>query len=157
RLPDDRLEPLLAGLAPRTGGPETGLGRLIFDIWTERAAPAAAHWALAITDKQQRNNHLAAATGAWARTDFDAPYAWSTGLTDSDLADHLAGGLLTQLAATNPRRAIELANARGDTFLTSKRIELFKVWAKTNPSDAVRWFNSPDALQHGNEWLYYQA
>ncbi len=140
-LPPDWFHRLLDGTAARPGGPEARLRRLAFTAWTELDAPVAARWIVARApgtgiDAKARQNLATMATLAWAAADFDSAYEWAGTL--SDLRDPLSRALLTRLADTAPERALELAQARGDAFFLSIRLDLFAAWSKRNPGPAIR-------------------
>jgi len=141
-LPASRFERLFAALALRVGDPEARCRRIAFAVWTELDAPAAARWALAIVpgeaiNEGARANYLRLAARAWAETDFDAAYAWVSALEDTRFARALVITLLTDLAATDPTRALALARAQGDDFFNAHRADLFTAWADTDPAAAI--------------------
>lgn len=157
RLPDDRLEPLLNQLVARTGDAERGLFWLIFDVWTERDAPAAARWALTQTEHPSLRRYLSQAALEWARTDFAAAYAWSTSLKNLPLADHVTRDLLNRLAATDPQRATELARERGKEFYESAGPMLYFVWIKQDPAAALANLEALSPRSNKLDWPYREA
>lgn len=161
-LPTPHLERLLAALAIRVGGAEAQLRRAAFDIWTERDAPAAARWALALVPGEAinagaRNRYASQAALAWARDDFSAAYAWASSLADTKLGRDLAGRMLGQLAATDPRQALALLQAGDEEFVRGARNGVFQAWAKHDPAAALRALG-PSLLEARNhDWNVQEA
>ncbi len=139
-LPSDNLAQLLAATADRRGRPEDRLRRIAFDAWAELAAPAAARWAAALEtssaiDATTRAWLTAQAVITWSRSDLDAAYAWAAALP-ADLARHVCGELLADLAATDPRRALALARSGDADLFTAVKAGLFHVWLAHDPAAA---------------------
>lgn len=161
-LPDSSFERLFAVLATRVGGAEMKLRRAAFEVWTERDAPAAARWALAIVPGEAinapaRERYLVQAVAAWAETDFDAAYAWSAAVADRELADTLAGRLLNRLVATDPTRALALARERGEAFFKEKRLGLLDTWSKTDPASALQTLGAEFVRNDFHQWPTREA
>jgi hypothetical protein len=157
-LPDTHLPPLLSALATRTGGPEGRLRRLAFDIWVERDAPAAAHWALALTPGEAlnaptRSRLIVHATLAWARADFPAAWDWTRQLTDPALKKSLLPPLLAHLSASDPDQALSLAAASADDETRGlAELAIFDALAKTDPATALRRLGPILLTRRGIDW-----
>ncbi len=161
RLPDNRLSMLMDALVTREIETECALRRLVFEVWTERDAPAAAQWASGRSTghytQAHRRDDVTLATRSWANTDWDGAYLWATKLTDGELSPHLANVLLEQLAAHDPGRAITLAQSRGDEFFKSAREKILKAWSQTSPGDAIRWFIPHMTADDHSRWTLLDA
>lgn len=160
-LPPEQLSRLIAALDLRTGDAEARLRRAAFAVWIDTDAPAAARWAAAITPGEAinvsaRNRYVQQAALAWARTDFDAAYAWIQTLP-SELAQTLPGPLLNQLAATDPQRALGLARAAGEEFFRRHQTALFRSWAENDPASAIRALGSTLLETSPHDWTVRQA
>lgn len=161
-LPDSSFPRLLTALATRAGAPEAALRNLAFTVWTERDAPAAAHWAVALVpdaviNAATRARYVSEAVLEWANFAFDAAYAWALALPDSALARELPRKLLAQLAATDPHRAIALAQARGDAFFATARESIFATWVKQDPAGAFQTLGAAVLETEANIWKYHPA
>ena len=166
-LPAPHLARLMAALASREGDAEIRLRRAAFDVWTERDAPAAARWALAIVpgaaiDAQARYRYLDRATLAWAREDFAAAYAWTGALADEAARRGLRPSLLGLLAATDPRQALALAKNGDEAFVRDAEHAVFAGWAEHDPAAALLSLGAGIFQQHGhlkslhdalNQWI----
>lgn len=161
-LPSPHLGKLFAALATRVGDAEARLRRAAFTVWTETDAPAAARWASALVPGEAVNaparaRYASAAVLAWADTAFDAAYAWTTGLGDTELRDALAGDLLAKLVVTDPARALALAQAGGEAFFDEARPALFRAWAAKDPAAAVQALGAALLEKSNNSWRVREA
>ena len=162
RLPAEHHGRLLAATAARPGEPEARLRHIAFTAWTELEAPAAARWIAALEtdaaiDATQHATLTTEAALAWSRGDFDAAYAWSSTLPDGVLSRAVAIELLTWLAATDHQRALALARTGDDTFFTSARVAIFKVWAKKAPAAALQALGPAIQENDQERWVLLPA
>ena len=144
-LPTEHFERLFAALATRLGAAEDRLRWIAFEIWTERDAPAAARWASALVpgeaiDARSRVLYAEHAFAAWAEFDFAAAYAFASAQPDAELVKTLARHLLGQLAATDPTRALALAETYGTDrrFLDWIKRDIFDTWSRHDPAGAFQ-------------------
>ncbi len=162
-LPPNHFARLLDALAPREGGAEARLRRTAFEVWTERDAPAAARWALALAptkvlDAPARIRLLNQAVFAWARADFGEAYAWALALGDQKLAADLRNRLLAQLAASDPRQALALAGEVGDA--EQRRLlshSIFTAWSQRDPIAAVKTLGPQLLAEKNPPWQIHEV
>jgi len=161
-LPAPHFGKLFATLATRVGDAEARLRRAAFTVWTETDAPAAARWAAALVpgeaiNANARQRYASASVLAWADSTFDDAYAWTTGLGDADLRRALAGELLGKLVATDPARALSLAQAGGEEFFAAARPALFRAWAAKDPAAAVQSLGAALLEKSDESWPVQEA
>lgn len=142
-LPDSHFPRLLDTLATREGSPEGRLRRAALEIWTERDASAAAHWAFALVpgpglNDRTRTSYIVLAALAWGSADFAAAYSWAGALPDESLRRDLLPRFLGQLAATDPHRAAALALVGDDAFVRAAQRAVFDAWATRDPAAALQ-------------------
>ena len=143
-LPDDDFPRLLSALtaSDRPGDDQARLRQIAFTVWTERAPADAARWIATTStnsafEDRPRLELAQQAARAWARLDFEAAFAWSRTL-DPFLTHHLPGKLLSQLAATDPARALALAHAAGDEFFKANQLAILGAWKHHDPAAALQ-------------------
>ena len=161
-LPTGRFGRLLSALGARLGEAERSLRWIAFDVWLERDAAAAARWAAALVPGEAINagaraRYAAKAALAWADSDFPAAFAWAGSQPDPGFARELATQLLARLAATDPVRALSLAEAGGPGLLDAARLELFRAWSDHDPVAAVRTLGVALLGEDRNEWYVREA
>ena len=161
-LPDSHLPRLLGTIITREGDTPRRLRQITFDIWNERSPADAAQWAadtapLKTFDARARNRLAQQAAKTWAATAFDPAFAWACAVPDPELSRLLASSLLTQLAATDPARALALAQSRGPEFLQAAQSDLFDTWTKVDPAAAVQALGAPLLEADRNNWRLREA
>ncbi len=161
-LPDSRFDRLFAALASRIGDAEARVRRAAFEIWCERAAPAAARWALAIAPGEAinaaaRSRYITQAATAWARDDFASAWAWAGAIADAKLRQSLLLGLLAQLASTDPQKALALLPTGDEPLERAARRSIFQTWAERDPAAAIRGLGTSILDERGQEWSVQQV
>lgn len=143
-LPASEFAGLAEGLLALSGGDACARFQDVFDAWVDRDAASAARWAGALPEKGSLNGRarrlLRERAGlAWARDDLDAALLWAHALPDAGAEWGAAAMIYGQLAERDPRRAIALAQARGDdAFYAKAARRIYDGWAKRDPGAALQ-------------------
>ena len=152
RLPADLFPLLLTPLSALGGADDDRLFEIAFNYLVEFDPATAARWAATVVARPGFVPSFwgGLAVQAWARLDLAAASAWVLALTDPDLMRWLGGGLLTELAKTDPGTAMRTfgpsiwQNSEGYWALRGS----LSAWAAREPSAALAWLlNQPNTMR----------
>lgn len=138
-VPADELGRRLLALWRENTVASRGRFWAIVGCWCESAPEPAAKWAVTTWDEITGEDgvKLREQAGlAWAARELTPAFAWALKLRDADSETGLAARMLGQLARTEPRAAIALAQETSDAFYQTARFGILEGWCVLDPAEA---------------------
>ncbi len=140
RLPASAYPSLLATFADASpSSAEKALRHLAAVSWMELDPAAATHWFAA---RYALRELAREALAAWVARDARAAASWACSLPDEKAALEFSRAALPLLAETDSSAALDLAAARGETFLKQLLPSLLPVLARSDPAATLRTYGA---------------
>ena len=146
-LPADGFPYLLSGLLAKDHDDDRRLLDIALDVWIERHPADAALWAA------QNKTQAARALRAWASIDPIAAAAWACGLANSAQIEQLGGIALSELAATDPDRALALLDSLAPETRAKLLPALLRTLGQNDPAGTLNRYG-PELWNHGKGYQH---
>ncbi|MFV1994036.1 MAG: hypothetical protein ACC661_01270, partial [Verrucomicrobiales bacterium] len=146
-LDENLLPEATAAVADLSNAPSaTQALSLLFTRWAEVDIPAALAAAEGIENLTNRQNALSATLTQWAQNDPDA--AWTYALENNpgnNGVRNLLSNVAATLAATDPQRAVALAEALDNPAARNQIYQnIASAWVSSDPEAALAWADTMD-------------
>jgi hypothetical protein len=108
--------------------------------WAETSPSQAAQAVSAITDAEERTQHLGTILTQWAATHIDAAEAWARSLPQGQEHDQALNTLADSFATRHPAKALELAlDIQSPTLRTQSAEGVLAWWREADKAAADDW------------------
>jgi hypothetical protein len=94
---------------------------------------------MALPTSVSHREELLASARQLIQLDLAAALRWASAMSPGEDRELVAGTILDELARTDPRGAIEVAEALGAGMSDGRLEHLAQFWAEENPRDATAW------------------